>query len=118
MTGVTPDVSPLFSLEPRSQRSEGTMRSNDIRNRNYGIQNAQQSAKAIAGRVADRLSAFALSCASTGFASRMWLSMRWALRHTPTATRTVKPRVTGGVLYAVAVERSGRCATACRLAAR
>ena len=94
------------------------MRSNQSRNRNLGIQNAQLSAKSIAGRVSDRPSMFALYGAFMGFASRMWSSMREALRHAPTATRTVKPRVTGGALWAVALQRSGQHACTCCLAAR
>jgi hypothetical protein len=94
------------------------MRSNNIRNRNLGIQNALQSAKSIAGRDWNRPSMFALHRAFLGSASRMWQSMRDALRHTATAKREVKPRVTGGALYAVALQRSGRHASTCCLAAR
>jgi len=94
------------------------MRSNQIRNRNLGIQNAQQSAKSIAGRDSDRPSMFALYCAFLGSMSRMWQHMRDVLRHTPTVTRTRKTRVTGGALCAVALQRSGQHASTCCLAAR
>jgi hypothetical protein len=117
MTAETPDGFPIFSRAAQ-QRSEGTMRSNQSRNRNLGIQNAQQSAKSIAGRVSDRPSMFAPYCASMASASRLWRSLRDGLRHTPTVTRLVKTRVTGGALCAVALERSGRHASTCRLAAR
>jgi len=94
------------------------MRSNQSRNRNLGIQNAQPSAKSIAQRDSDRPSMFALSGAFLGYAARMWQNMRDALRHTLTATRLVKTRVTGGALCAVALQRSERHESSCRLAAR
>ena len=94
------------------------MRSNQIRNRNLGIQNAQQSAKSIAGRASDRPSMFALYRDSIGSLSRMWRSMRDALRRTLTLTRTDNTRVTGGALHAVVLQRSGQHASTCCLAAR
>ncbi|MCC6493030.1 MAG: hypothetical protein IT424_08410 [Pirellulales bacterium] len=94
------------------------MRSINSRNRNLGIRNARQSAKSIAGRAMDRLSLDALFGVSMGFASRMWHSVRGALSYTPpTATRTVKPRVTGGALRLM-LQRPGQHAAACCLAAR
>jgi len=91
------------------------MRSINSRNRNFGISNARQSAKSIAGRVSDRPSMFALSCAFMA-ASRLWHSL-WGSSHTPTVTPREKTRVTGGMLYALVLQRPGQHA-ACCLAAR
>jgi hypothetical protein len=91
------------------------MRSINSRNRNFGISNARQSAKSIAGRVSDRPSMSALSCAFMA-ASRLWHSL-WE-SHTPTVTRFVKTRVTGGALYAFAQQRPGQHASTCCLDAR
>ena len=94
------------------------MRSIQSRNRNLGIQNAQPSAKSIVRRDADRPSMFAMWCAATGFASWLGATLREALQHPTTVTRVGKTRVTGGVLYAVAMQRSERHASPCRSAAR
>jgi hypothetical protein len=94
------------------------MRSIQSRNRNLGIQNAQPSAKSIVGRDSDRPSMFAKWRASVGSASRLWASLREELQHLTTATRVVATRVTGGALYAPALQRSGRHSSMCRLAAR
>lgn len=91
------------------------MRSIKSRYRNLGISNARQSAKSIAGRRMDRASMFALSCAFMA-ASRLWHSL-WGSSHTPTVTRRVNTRVTGGALYALGLQRPGQHATCC-LAAR
>jgi hypothetical protein len=63
----------------------------------------------------DRPSMFALSCAFMA-ASRLWRSL-WGSGHTPTVTRRVSTRVTGGALYALVLQRPGQHA-ACCLAAR
>ena len=98
------------------------MRSIQSRNRNLGIQNAQPSAKSIVRRDADRPSMFATWCAATGIATwrgaSSWASLREALQHLTAVTRVGKTRVTGGALYAVALQRSGRHSSMCRLAAR
>lgn len=91
------------------------MRSIQSRNRNLGIQNAQLSAVATIRRASDRPS-FAKWCASKSYESRFWLSMRESLRHLMTVTG-VTTRVTGGALYAVALQRPGQHAPCC-LAAR
>jgi hypothetical protein len=94
------------------------MRSNQSRNNVLGIQNAQPSAKSIVRRDADRPSLSVKWCASMGSFSRFWESLREGLQHLTQATRVVGTRVTGGALYAVALQRSGRHAAMCRLAAR
>jgi hypothetical protein len=99
-------------------RSEGNMRSIQSRNRNLGNQNALQGAKTIVRNDSDRRSLRALA-ALFGYPSRSWHAMRDALRHwASTATCVMKTRVTGGAFGAVALERPGRRAAACRLAAR
>jgi hypothetical protein len=90
------------------------MRSINSRNRNFGISNARKSEKSIAGSRMDRPSMFALDCAFMA-ASRLWHSL-WGSGHTPTVTR-VTTRVTGGMLYALRLQRPGQHA-ACCLAAR
>ena len=90
------------------------MRSIQSRNRNLGIQNAQLSAVATIRRASDRPS-FGKWCASKGY-SRFWLSMRESLRHLMTVTG-VTTHVTGGALYAVALQRPGQHVPCC-LAAR
>ena len=94
------------------------MRSIQNRNINLGIQNAQPSAKSVVRRDADRASLFAKWRASMCSSSRLRASLREELQHLTTATRVVITRVTGGALYAVALQRSGRHAAMCRLAAR
>ena len=94
------------------------MRSIQSRNRNIAIQNALLSATAIVRRDADRPSMFAMWCAATGFASWLGTTLREALQHPTTVTRVGKTRVTGGVLYAVAMQRSERHSSPCRSAAR
>jgi hypothetical protein len=90
------------------------MRSANSRNRNLGISNAPKSAKSIAGRRSDRPSAF---MSASMAASRLWHSLR-GLVHTPTVTRIVTTRVTGGALYAFGQQRPGQHASTCCLAAR
>jgi hypothetical protein len=117
MTASGPD-GPSFSLEPRTKRSEGTMRSIQSRNRNLGIQNARKSAKSIVRNDSDRRSPRATG-ALYGFASGPWMATTGALRHwLTTATCVLKTHVTGGACLAVAGQRSGRHAAMCRLAAR
>ena len=94
------------------------MRSIQIRNNVLGIQNAQPSAKSIVRTNADRRSMSAKWCASMCSFSRFWESLREDLQHLTLATRVVGTRVTGGALYAVALQRPGRHAAMCRLAAR
>jgi hypothetical protein len=94
------------------------MRSIQSRNLNIAIQNALLSAQAIVRRDADRPSMFAMWCAATGFASWLGATLREALQHPTTVTRVGKTRVTGGVLYAVAMQRSERHSSPCRSAAR
>jgi hypothetical protein len=94
------------------------MRSNQIRNRNLGIQLAHPSAKAIVRREMDRPSMFAMWCASTGSASRLGESLRGRLQYLTLATRIVTTRVTGGALQAVALQRSRRHGCSCCPAAR
>ena len=95
------------------------MRSIISRNNVLGIQNAQPSAKSIVRTNADRCSMSAKWRASIGSFSRFWESLREGLQHLTLATRVVGTRVTGGaLLYAVALQRSGRHAAMCRLAAR
>ncbi len=94
------------------------MRSIQNRNSNLGIQNAQASAKSVVRRDADRPSVFAKWRASLCSASRLGASLRGELQHLTTATRVVITRVTGGALYTQALQRSGRHAAMCRLAAR
>ena len=93
------------------------MRSIQSRNNVLGIQNAQPSAKSIVRRDGDRPSMSAKWRASMGSFSRFWESLREELRHLTLATR-VPTCVTGGTLYAAALQRSGRHAAMCRLAAR
>ena len=94
------------------------MRSIQSRNLNIAIQNALLSAQDIVRRDADRPSMFAMWCAATGFASWLGATLREALQHPTTVTRVGKTRVTGGVLYAVAMQRSERHSSPCRSAAR
>ena len=94
------------------------MRSIQSRNRNIAIQNALLSAQAIVRRDADRPSMFAIWCAATGFATRMGATLRVALQHLTPPTRVGKTHVTGGVLYAVAMQCSERHSSPCRSAAR
>ena len=94
------------------------MRSIQSRNLNIAIQNALLSAQALVRRDADRPSMFAMWCAATGFASWLGATLREALQHPTTVTRVGKTRVTGGVLYAVAMQRSERHSSPCRSAAR
>ena len=94
------------------------MRSIQSRNNVLGIQNAQPSAKSIVRPNADRCSMSAKWCASMGSFSRFWESLREELQHLTLASRVVGTRFTGGALYAVALQRSGRHAAMCRLAAR
>lgn len=93
------------------------MRSIQSRNRNLGIQNAQPSAKSIAHRVLDRSSMHALGCAATGYATRLGFALREALERFA-ATRVGTTRVTGGALCTVVPQRSWRCPSQHRLAAR
>jgi hypothetical protein len=107
-----------FSLEPRTKRSEGNMRSIQSRNRNLGIQNARKSAKSIVRNVVDRPSPRATG-ALYGYASRSWQSMRDAVRFMVTLGACVmKTHVTGGACGALALQRSERHAHACCSAAR
>lgn len=95
------------------------MRSMNSRNRNLGIQSAQQSAKSIAGRAADRVVLASLFGAFLGIAYRTGKRLRHALRHTSTTvTRRVMPRVTSGALWRMTPQRPGQYALACCLAAR
>jgi hypothetical protein len=94
------------------------MRSIQSRNRNIAIQNAQLSATAIVRRDADRPSMFAMWCAAIGFATRTGETLRLAVQHLTLPTHVGKTRVTGGVLYAVAMQRSQRHSCSCRSAAR
>lgn len=107
----------VLSLEPRTKRSEGIMRSIQSRNCNSGIQNAQPSVKATIRRDSDRRPSYAMWCAFMGYASRCWLSVREELQHLTAVTGVLKSHVTGGALCAVALQRSGQHATCC-LAAR
>jgi hypothetical protein len=93
------------------------MRSIQSRYRNLGIQTAQQSAKQIVRHVSDRSSLSALGCACIGYCTRMWLHLRVAVGHGPTATCVVTTHVTGGASGAMASVGSRRRAM-CRLAAR
>ena len=93
------------------------MRSINSRNRNIDIQNARQSAKSIVRAGSDRPSPS--MDALFGFALYAWETMRNALRPWATATTcATKTHVTGGACKAVALQRSGRHAAMCRLAAR
>lgn len=94
------------------------MRSIQSRNRNFGIQNAQLSANATIRCASDRPSMYAMWCAFFGYVSREWLSLRNVLQHPTTVPCVVKTQVTGGTLGAVALQRPGRHASSCRLAAR
>jgi hypothetical protein len=94
------------------------MRSIQSRSNVLGIQNAQPSAKSIVRPNADRSSLSAKWRPSLGSFSRFGESLREGLQHLTLATRVVRTRVTGGALYAVALQRSGRHASMCRLAAR
>jgi hypothetical protein len=107
-----------FFSRAAHERSEGTMRSNEIRNGNFGIASAQPSAMAILRRGSDRPSLFDSWCALAGYASRLLLAVREEFEHPTTATRVGKTRVTGGALCAVALQRSGQHASMCCLAAR
>jgi len=94
------------------------MRSNQICNRNLGIQLAQSSAKSIVRREMDRPSMFAMWCAATASASRLGKSLREALQYLTLSTRVVTTLVTGGALHAVALQRSRQHASPCCPAAR
>ena len=94
------------------------MRSNQIRNINRGIQQAQPSAKTIVGRDMDRSSLFAYWCASMVSSAHSEKSMRGWLEQLTLATRVVVTRVTSGALHALATQRSRRHAMACCPAAR
>jgi hypothetical protein len=108
--GKCPDDSPNFSRAAH-QRSEGTMRSINSRNRNLGISKARLSAKSIAGRAMDRASMLTLAGAFMA-ASRLWHSL-WGSGHTPMVTPRVSTRVTGGTLYALGLQRPGQHAACC-----
>ena len=92
------------------------MRSNNCRSQ-LGNFNAKHGAELIVRTNAGIPAIFAAPSALLGLASRYWHSMRDSLRDWPTVTRHTK-RVTGGACRAFALQRSGRHADMCRLAAR
>ncbi len=92
------------------------MRSNQTVKNVFGKKCFQHVAKSIVGRDADRPSY--LSMSGVLAAAACWANaLRAAMWHWPTATCVVTTHVTGGALYAVALQRPGQHAPCC-LAAR